>query len=91
MRLGDLGVGWEKEMKADMEKIFVQAQVYSTCGITRDSEITRFVINKRKIKESQALIKEFGGWRRGEIGRSVFAKLVVHQAHGDAHAEKDVS
>jgi hypothetical protein len=42
------------------------------------------------MKESRALIKEFDGWRRGEIGRSVFAKLVVWQAHGGAHAEKDV-
>jgi hypothetical protein len=26
----------------------------------------------------------------GGVGRSVFAKLVVRQARGDAHAEKDV-
>jgi hypothetical protein len=65
-------------------------QVYSTCGITRDGIIIRFVFNKRKVKESGALIKKFDGWRRGEIGRSVFAELVVRQAIGDAHAEKDV-
>jgi hypothetical protein len=46
-------------------------------------------IKKRKMKESGALIKEFDGWRRGEIGRSVFSKLVIRQARGDAHAEKD--
>jgi hypothetical protein len=62
MRLGDLGVEWEKEMKAETEKILVQTQVYSTCGITRDGEITIFVFNKRKMKESRALIKEFDGW-----------------------------
>jgi hypothetical protein len=77
-------------MKAETEKCLVQAQVYITCGITRDSEITIFVFNKRKMKECRALIKEFDGWRRGKIGRSVFSKLVVRQARGDAHAEKDV-
>jgi hypothetical protein len=73
-------------MKAEMEKLLVQAQVYSTCGITRDGEITRFVFNKRKMKESRALIKDFDGWWSGEICRSVFAKLVVRQARGDSHA-----
>jgi hypothetical protein len=37
------------------------------------------------MKESQALIKEFDGWQRGEIGCSVFAKMVVHQAIGNAN------
>jgi hypothetical protein len=90
MRLGDLGVEWEKYMKAEMEKIPVKSQVYSTCGISRDGEVTIFVFNKRKMKESRALIKDFDGWRRGEIGRSVFSKLVVRQARGDDHDEKDV-
>jgi hypothetical protein len=61
MRLGDLGVEWEKEMEAKTEKFPVQAPVYITCGITRDDGITRFGFNKRKIKESRALIKEFDG------------------------------
>jgi hypothetical protein len=90
MRLDDLGVEWEKEIKAKTETFLIQAQAYITCGITRDGEITIFVFNKRKMKESRALIKEFDGWRRGKIGRSVFAKLVVRQARGDAYAEKDV-
>jgi hypothetical protein len=77
-------------MKAEMKNFLLQAQLYSTCGITRNDEITRFVFNKRNMKESRALINEFDGWRRGDIDRSVCAKLVVRQARGDGHAEKDV-
>jgi hypothetical protein len=68
----------------------VQAQVYSTCGILCDHDITKFVFNKRKMKESQALINEFDGWQRGDIDRSVLSKMVVRQASDDAQLVKDV-
>jgi hypothetical protein len=76
-----------------MDEIWIDGSrmmAYSTCCITHNGEITRFVFNKKKMKENRALTKEFDGWRRGELGGSVFAKLMVHQARGDAHAEKDV-
>jgi hypothetical protein len=48
MRLGYLGVEWEKDMKAKTETFLVQAQAYIICGITRDGKITIFVLRREK-------------------------------------------
>ena len=61
MRLGDLGAEWEKEKKDETMAFLVKAQVYSTCGVLRENDVTKFVFNKRKMKESREQIKEFDG------------------------------
>jgi hypothetical protein len=89
MRLDNLGVGWEKDNKDEMMAFLVQAQVYNTCYILCDHEITKFVFNKRKMKERRALIKEFDGWRRGRLV-ALFSKKAVHHTSGDSQSEKDI-